>query len=122
MKFSAFLAMGALCASVALAADIGIVEEIIAKVNGDIITRTELDRSRKQLATDLQQKGLKGPELQKELTDREKQALGERIDQLLLVQRLPAAGLGLLLGRAGRAGAGGLAGHAVRRLRGRRHG
>jgi hypothetical protein len=35
------LAAGALCAS---AADIPVIEEIIAKVNGDIITRSEVDR------------------------------------------------------------------------------
>ncbi len=87
MKCSAFLAAGVLCASAAVAADIGVIEEIVAKVNGDIITRTELDKSRKQLEAELRQKGLKGPELQKEISDREKQALGERIDQLLLVQR-----------------------------------
>ena len=82
-----FLAVGVLCASIALAADIGVIEEIVAKVNGDIITRTELDKGRRQLEAEIRQKGLKGDQLQKELADREKQSLGERIDQLLLVQR-----------------------------------
>jgi peptidyl-prolyl cis-trans isomerase SurA len=65
------------------AADIGVVEEIIAKVNGDIITRTELDRSRKQLEADAKQRGASPAEVQ----ERMKNILAERIDQLLLVQR-----------------------------------
>ena len=75
-----------LCAS-AVPAEVGLVEEIIAKVNGDIITRSEVERSRRQLETELKQRGISGPALQKELTDRERDLLRERIDQLLLVQK-----------------------------------
>lgn len=90
MKFRnvwASLALTA-CVSVSLsAADIGLVEEIVAKVNGDIITRSEIERSRRQMEAELKTRGTKAPELEKILADREKDALRERIDQLLLVQK-----------------------------------
>ena len=88
MKFSSIQACLALAVSLS-AADVGgnVVEEIVAKVNGDIITRSELDRTRKLLEIELKQQGATGPELQAALAEREKNALRERIDQLLLVQR-----------------------------------
>ena len=70
------------------AADIGVVEEIIAKVNGDIITRSEIERTRRADGGRTQEaRWPNGPELQKALAEREKDALRERIDQLLLVQK-----------------------------------
>jgi peptidyl-prolyl cis-trans isomerase SurA len=86
MKFRTVWAILALTASLS-AADIGVVEEIIAKVNGDIITRSEIERTRRQMEADLKRGGLNGPELQKALAERQKDALRERIDQLLLVQK-----------------------------------
>jgi parvulin-like peptidyl-prolyl isomerase len=90
MKFGnvwASLALSA-CMSVSVrAADIGLVEEIVAKVNGDIITRSEIDKSRRQMEAELKARGTKGPDLEKILAEREKDALRERIDQLLLVQK-----------------------------------
>ena len=86
MKFLTVWASLALSASL-FAADIALVEEIVAKVNGDIITRSEIDRSRRQLEAELKARGMKSPELEKAVADREKDALRERIDQLLLVQK-----------------------------------
>lgn len=72
----------------AFAADSAVVEEIIAKVNGDIITRGEVDRDRKMLEQELAQRGgLKGPELRQQLDERGKDILRERIDGLLLVSK-----------------------------------
>jgi parvulin-like peptidyl-prolyl isomerase len=83
MRFAVlFLASGAL-----FAADVAVLEQIIAKVNGDIITSSEIDRSRKQLRDDLQQRGVKGPQLEAALKEREKDFFRDRIDQLLLVQK-----------------------------------
>ncbi|MDX2179490.1 MAG: peptidyl-prolyl cis-trans isomerase [Bryobacteraceae bacterium] len=83
MRFAVlFLASGAL-----FAADVAVLEQIIAKVNGDIITSSEIDRSRKQLRDDLQQRGVKGPQLETALKEREKDFFRDRIDQLLLVQK-----------------------------------
>jgi peptidyl-prolyl cis-trans isomerase SurA len=86
MKFRSILASLAVCTS-AVAAEVGVVEEIIAKVNGDIITRSEVERSRQQLEAELKQRGVAAAELQKTLAEREKDVLRERIDQLLLIQK-----------------------------------
>src|SRR6266850_2996774 len=69
------------------AADLIVVEEIIAKCNGDIITRGDLERSRKDLAKAVQQQGVNGPSLQQAIADHEKNFLRDRVDQLLLVQK-----------------------------------
>lgn len=69
------------------AAEIGTVEEIVAKCNGDIVTRTDLARSRQQLITELREQGLAGSALEQALAEREKNLLRDKIDQLLLVQK-----------------------------------
>jgi peptidyl-prolyl cis-trans isomerase SurA len=71
----------------ALAADVELLEEIIAKINGDIITRTEIEKSRRQLRAELSQRGLKGEQLEAEFKEREPGILASRIDQLLLQQK-----------------------------------
>jgi parvulin-like peptidyl-prolyl isomerase len=69
------------------AADLPVVEEIVAKCNGDIITRGDLDHIRKQLIEALRHEGLTGTALEETLQEQEKNLLRDRIDQLLLVQR-----------------------------------
>jgi parvulin-like peptidyl-prolyl isomerase len=65
-----------------------VVDEIVAKVNGDIITRTELQKtSQETLAGLQQQQNLSGQRLQEAYQQREKDFLRNRIDQLLLIQR-----------------------------------
>jgi parvulin-like peptidyl-prolyl isomerase len=78
----AILASGSL-----FAADLALVEEIVAKCNGDIITRGDLDHSRKQLIEALRHEGLTGPAMEQALQEQEKNLLRDRIDQLLLVQK-----------------------------------
>ena len=78
----AILASGSL-----FAADLALVEEIVAKCNGDIITRGDLDHSRKQLIEALRHEGLTGPAMEQTLQEQEKNLLRDRIDQLLLVQK-----------------------------------
>jgi peptidyl-prolyl cis-trans isomerase SurA len=76
------------CAGAMLAYDVTTIEHIVAKVNGEIITRSELERTRKQMEAELQERAkLKGPELASALKEREKDILRERIDQMLLVQK-----------------------------------
>jgi peptidyl-prolyl cis-trans isomerase SurA len=72
--------------STGLAADVRVVEEIVAKVNGDIITKGEIERSRQQIEAELKPQGLSGAALEKTVKEREKDALRDQIDQLLLVQ------------------------------------
>jgi peptidyl-prolyl cis-trans isomerase SurA len=70
-----------------LAADTAVVEEIVAKCNGDIVTRGDLDRSRRELIETLRSGGVVGDDLEKQLTEREKNLLRDRIDQLILAQK-----------------------------------
>src|SRR3954469_12141022 len=64
-----------------------VVEEIIARVNDDIITRAELARNRQQLEEEAKQKS-------ETLTpDREKDLLRDLIDQQLLIQKAKELGI-----------------------------
>lgn len=78
-----------LCAFGLFAADntVATIEEIIAKVNGDIVTRTEVSRTRRQMEDELRRQGVTGPKLAAAMQDREGSILRDRIDQLLLVQK-----------------------------------
>jgi peptidyl-prolyl cis-trans isomerase SurA len=87
MKFDRVLVLGVLSISVAAAADVALVEEIIAKVNGDIITRSEVQHTEATMMNELRQQGLTGARLDEALKTRTKDALRDRIDQLLLVQK-----------------------------------
>lgn len=88
MKWFSCLALAGLFVGSVCAADIQVVEEIVAKVNGDIITKGEIERTRRQLEAELRtQQNLNGVRLQTAVQEREKDILRERIDQLLLVQK-----------------------------------
>ncbi len=76
-----------LAAATGLAADVRVVEEIIAKVNNEIITRSELERSRRQLEESLRRQGASPAQIKQALEEADRNALRERIDQLLLLQR-----------------------------------
>src|SRR5208282_1907538 len=69
------------------AADVTLMEEIICKVNGDIITRGEMAHDKKMMESELRQQGLSGARLNEQLNDMSKNLLREKIDQLLLVQK-----------------------------------
>jgi len=77
----------ALAALPILAADVNVMEEIVCKVNGDIITRTELARDRKALEADLKQQNLTGARMDETLKTYATNLLRERIDKLLLQQK-----------------------------------
>ncbi len=75
------------CALGVWAADIMVVEEIVAKVNGDIITKTEIDRSRRQAEAEMKQQKVPPSQIATAMKEREGLLLRDRIDQLLLVQK-----------------------------------
>jgi peptidyl-prolyl cis-trans isomerase SurA len=62
-----------------------VVEEIVARVNNEIITTSDLKRSREQMRTELQQQA--GADATALIAEREKDVLRDLIDQQLLVQR-----------------------------------
>lgn len=64
-----------------------VVEEIIAKVNGKIITRGEMEKQRARLKAELEKEGLVGANLQAAVDKNSADILREQIDQLLLVQK-----------------------------------
>jgi len=74
--------------SVPAGAEVVIVEEIIAKVNGDIITRSQYEDAREDLRVRLErQEGLSPQQRRELLAKGEKHILRDLIDQRLLVQK-----------------------------------
>ena len=74
--------------AVAFAADnVKVVEEIAAKVNGDIITRGELAKKRQDIEAEAKRQGLSGARLQQAVDEVVANALRDEIDTLLLVQK-----------------------------------
>jgi parvulin-like peptidyl-prolyl isomerase len=76
-----------LAAGTGRAAAVEVVERIIAKVNGEIITSSELARTRRLIEAELTRQGLSGEALERELKQRENDLLRDRIDNILLVQK-----------------------------------
>jgi peptidyl-prolyl cis-trans isomerase SurA len=82
------LALFALSAFSLNAADApAVVDQIVAKVNGDIVSQEEIARTSKQMADELKAQGASGTPLQQAMDEREKDILRDQIDQLLLVQK-----------------------------------
>jgi parvulin-like peptidyl-prolyl isomerase len=77
----------------AAAADVRLVEEIIAKINGEIVTRSELERDLAEYQAEMARQNLGGEKLKQALAERQKEALRELIDQSLLIQRGKELGL-----------------------------
>ena len=77
-----------LFAAAAYAADVRVVEEIAVKVNGDIITRGDIEERKHFLRERLQQQEhLTGQALDRAVEDQSKDLLREMIDERLLVQK-----------------------------------
>ena len=85
MRFSLCAGTFALV-SIGFAADVHVVEEIVAKVNGDIITRGDLETAHRDTAAALKQQGVTGSALEKAIQDQQRDTLRDEIDRLLLVQ------------------------------------
>ncbi len=64
-----------------------VVDQIVAKVNGDIVSQDELGRTTKDIAKQLQAQGATPAQVQQELQKQQKDVLRNRIDELLLTQR-----------------------------------
>ena len=84
--FRRFVVLMAAALPLAVAADIRVIEEIAAKVNGDIITRGELEQGRREVEADARRSGLKGAELTNALQAAQASILRDQIDELLLMQ------------------------------------
>ncbi len=73
-----------------LAADT-VVEEIVARINSEIVSRSELQRAREQLRAELEQQY--GATAEQQFAEKEKDILRDLIDQQLLIQRGKDLGL-----------------------------
>ena len=82
-----FLMAFAGLASSMMAADVQTVEEIIAKVNGDIVTRGEIERTKRQVEEMIKTRKVTGADADRVREEASKNALRDRIDSLLLVNR-----------------------------------
>jgi len=78
------LALGSLCVA---ADNPKIVDQIVAKVNGDIVSQDEVERFEKEIENQAKAQGARGQQVQQELANRQKDVLRDRIDELLLVQK-----------------------------------
>lgn len=74
-------------ASILSAADVIIVDQIIAKINGDIVTSSDVARQRKLMEAELRQRGAKEDQIRQTVKEQEKDILKRKIDELLLVQK-----------------------------------
>ncbi|MGH9554654.1 MAG: peptidylprolyl isomerase [Terriglobales bacterium] len=79
-----------LLATVPLAGDT-VVEEIVARINNQIVSRSEFQRAREQLHAEVQQQY--GATAEQEFSEREKDVLRDLVDQALLIQRGKDMGL-----------------------------
>jgi peptidyl-prolyl cis-trans isomerase SurA len=71
-----------------LRADVTVLEEIVCKVNNEIITRNELEKDRKDMEAQIRQRsGLTGRALSEAIADASKDLLALRIDRLLMIQK-----------------------------------
>jgi peptidyl-prolyl cis-trans isomerase SurA len=84
----------ALSAAVSFAADVPksgdtpkVVDQIVAKVNGDIVSQEELARSSQELAQQMKAQNAPAAQMRQEIEDRQKNVLRDRIDELLLTQK-----------------------------------
>jgi peptidyl-prolyl cis-trans isomerase SurA len=84
---SKLLFLGFVTAAALSAAEVNVVDEIIAKVNGEIITRSDYEKGLRQMEEAMRQQGLSGPRLAAALKENEKNILRERIDNLLLLSK-----------------------------------
>src|SRR5450759_3467657 len=86
--FRRFVVLIASSLAVCAGADnVKVVEEIAAKVNGDIVTRGELAKKRLETEAEAKRQGLTGPRLEQAVTEYTANALRDEIDTLLLVQK-----------------------------------
>jgi len=82
----AVVAMAA-SAQTAAAPNVQVIEEIVAKVNGEIITRGELEEKYKEIEMIAAQSGLKGQARDQKVKEARTDVLRGEVDNLLLVQK-----------------------------------
>ncbi len=88
MKNRLLLALALLLPAVPCLADVLVVEELVAKVNGDVITRSDYEQALEEATASLEaQKDMAEAERQQFLKETQQNALRNLIDERLLIQR-----------------------------------
>jgi peptidyl-prolyl cis-trans isomerase SurA len=87
MRYLGVLAAGLAAFAVSVLADAVTVEQIVCKLNGDIITNIDLDHDRADLEKQLRANGTTGKRLEDALKEESANLLRNKIDNLLLVQK-----------------------------------
>lgn len=76
-----------LLTAAAMASDVKIVEQVVAKINGDIVTGSDLERARKEAEAELRRQKLSAAQIAEQVKERQADFLRDRIDSLLMVQK-----------------------------------
>jgi peptidyl-prolyl cis-trans isomerase SurA len=87
MRYLVVVVTGLASFAVASLADVVTVEQIICRLNGDIVTNVELDRDRADLEKQLRTNGYRGARLEEALKTETPNLLRNKIDNLLLTQK-----------------------------------
>jgi parvulin-like peptidyl-prolyl isomerase len=87
MRYFVVVAAGLAAFAFASLADVVTIEQIVCKVNGDIITNIELDHDRADLEKQLKANGFTGQRLEEALKAELPNLLRNKVDHLLLVQK-----------------------------------
>ena len=87
MRYLGLVAAGLASFTVASLADVVTVEQIICKVNGEIVTNIDLEHDRADLEKQYRAGGYTGKRLEDVLRDETPNLLRQKIDNLLLVQK-----------------------------------
>jgi len=85
--FRRFVVLIAATSWLAAAADVRVIEEIAAKVNGEIVTRGDLEELRMEVENEMRQQGATPTQIAENLKVTMENALRDKIDELLLIQK-----------------------------------
>jgi parvulin-like peptidyl-prolyl isomerase len=87
MRYLVVVVAGLLALALASQADVVTIEQIVCKVNGDIVTNIDLQHDRVELEKQYRQAGFSGKRLEDALKEEEPNFLRNKIDHLLLQQK-----------------------------------
>jgi parvulin-like peptidyl-prolyl isomerase len=87
MRYFVVVAAGLAAFALASLADVVTIEQIVCKVNGDIVTNIELEHDRADLEKQLKANGFTGQRLEEALKAELPNLLRNKVDHLLLVQK-----------------------------------
>jgi peptidyl-prolyl cis-trans isomerase SurA len=81
-----------ICGLACFAADVPksgskVIDQIVAKVNGDIVSQDEISKVPKEALQEMKSQGIEGQQAEEMIEAKKKDALRDRIDELLLIQK-----------------------------------